>query len=174
MPDPFQPARIIETLHRFNVRYILIGGLAAAIHGSPATTNDADVCPDRSFENLDALARALREMDARIRTDAVEGSLAFACDAEFLARMDLAVNLTTRYGDFDISYRPAAFTGGYPDLLPHAVTFDIDGVTVLVASLNDIIASKRSADRPKDHATLPILEALRDEIAYREQAQDGR
>lgn len=113
-------------------------------------------------------------MNARIRTDAVEGGLAFACDAEFLARMDLAMNLTTKFGDVDISCRPAACTGGYPDLLPHAVTFDIDGVTVLVASLNDIIASKRSADRPKDHATLPILEALRDEIAYREQTQDRR
>ncbi len=174
MPEPFQPARIIETLHRFNVRYVLIGGLAAAIHGSPATTNDADVCPDRNANNLDALAQALRAMDARIRTDAVEGGLAFTCDAEFLTRIDLAVNLTTKFGDFDISYHPAAFTGGYPDLLPHAVTFDIDGVTVLVASLNDIIASKRSADRPKDHATLPILEALRDEIAYREQTEGGR
>lgn len=168
MPEPFQPSRIVETLHRYDVRYVLIGGLAAAIHGSPATTNDADICPDRGFDNLVALASALREMEARIRTDAVEGGLPFACDAEFLARMDVAVNLTTKYGDFDISYRPAAFNAGYPDLLPHAVAFDIDGVGVLVASLADIIKSKRTADRPKDHATLPILEALQDEIADRE------
>ena len=168
MPEPFQPMRIVETLHRYGVRYVLIGGLAAAIHGSPATTNDADICPDRSFENLDALARALREMEARIRNDAVEGGLPFACDAEFLVGMNVAVNLTTKYGDFDISYRPAAFTAGYQDLVPHAVSFDFDGVTVLVASLADIIKSKRTADRPKDHATLPILEALQEEIGYRE------
>jgi hypothetical protein len=170
MPEPFQPSRIIEALHRHDVRYILIGGLAAAIHGSPATTNDADICPDRGFDNLQALARALQEMDARIRTDAVDDGLPFACDAEFLSRMDVAVNLITRFGDFDISSRPAAFSGGYAELLPNAVRFDLDGIEVLVASLRDIITSKRTADRPKDHATLPILEALQDEIAYREAA----
>lgn len=167
MPEPFQPSQIIAALDRHHVRYVLIGGLAAAIHGSPATTNDADICPDRSFANLEALALALRDMNARIRTDAVEGGLAFACDAEFLTRMDVAVNLTTTYGDFDISYRPAEFPNGYSDLVEHAVTFDIDGIEVPVASLDDIIRSKRSANRPKDHATLPILEALRDEIAER-------
>jgi hypothetical protein len=168
MPETFQPTKIIETLQRHDVRYVLIGGLAAAIHGSPATTNDADVCPDRALDNLSALAAALREMHARIRTHAVEEGLAFACDGEFLLRMDTAVNLVTDYGDFDISYRPPAFPGGYQDLVPNAIAYDIDGVTVRVAALDDIITSKRTADRPKDHLTLPILEALRDEIALQE------
>jgi hypothetical protein len=45
-----------------------------------------------------------------------------------------------------------------------ATEFDIDGSTILVASLDDIIRSKEAADRAKDHATLPLLHALRDEI----------
>jgi hypothetical protein len=170
---PFQPVRIITTLEQHEVAYVLIGGLAAALHGSPAATNDADICPDRSIENLRRLASALVAMGARIRTDAVPEGLAFACNEVFLSRVDTAVNLTTDYGDFDISYHPAAFPNGYPDLLPHAVEYDIDGLRVKVASLADIIRSKEAANRPKDHATLPILKALEDEIADLENEARG-
>ena len=168
MGEIFQPSAIIATLARHRVRYVLVGGLAAAIHGSPTTTTDADLCPDRSASNLIALAAALREMDARIRTDAVDGGLPFACDAEFLARMDVTLNLVTKFGDVDLTLRPAAFHNGFDDLLPRAVEVSVDGGTVMLASLDDIITSKRAANRPKDRAVLPILEALRDEIEDRE------
>ena len=167
MAEPFSPADIIACLARHQVDYVLIGGLAGGFHGSPAMTNDADICPSRDHENLERLAAALREMDARIRAAGVE-PFKFACDATFLALMDVALNLTTRWGDFDISYHPAGSPNGYADLIPHAVAYDIDGATVMVASLADIIRSKRQAGRPKDHLTLPILEALQDEIADRE------
>ena len=166
MPNPLQPEELLGALGRHGVDYVLIGGLAASLHGSSALTNDADICPDPGTSNLDRLATALRDMDARIRTDAEPDGLPFACDAEFLRRTRLA-NLTTRFGDFDIAFEPAG-TGGYQDLVARAVDFDIDGVTVRVAALSDIIRSKEAANRPKDHATLPILYALQDEIAERE------
>lgn len=167
MPEPLQPEAIVRTLAQHKVDYVLIGGLAAVLHGSPAMTNDADICPDPSLDNLRRLAAALRDMDARIRSDVVPDGLKFAVDEHLLSKMPM-INCTTRYGDFDISTRPAAFTGGYADLLPHAVEFDVNGARVKVAALVDIIRSKEAANRAKDHATLPLLYALQDELAQRQ------
>ena len=82
------------------------------LHGSPAMTNDADICPDRSPENLERLAAALRAMHARIRTESEPDGLTFACDAVFLSRIDTTLNLVTDFGYFDLAFSPAAFTGG--------------------------------------------------------------
>jgi len=163
VPEPLQPQELFDTLARHHVDYVLIGGLAATLHGSSALTNDADICPDSSPENLRRLAAALEDMKARIRTDAQPGGVAVTADADFLRRVRL-VNLTTRYGDFDIAFEPGG-SDGYQDLTERAVDVAIDGITVRVASLADIIRSKEAADRPKDRATLPVLYALQDEIA---------
>jgi hypothetical protein len=91
----FQPEEILRTLERYRVRYVLIGGVAATLHGSPLPTRDADLCPSREDENLDRLAAALRDMGSRIRTpDAPEG-VPFACDAAFLRQMKKMLNLRT-------------------------------------------------------------------------------
>ena len=163
MPAPFDPARMLDTLHQHGVDHVLIGGLAGALHGSPAATNDADICPARTPDNLGRLAAALDELDARIRTDSEPDGLAFDRSAEFLADIEL-INTTTAAGDLDISFVPTG-TGGYDDLAERAVGFDIGTTRVLVASLDDVIHSKRTAGRPKDLATLPVLEALRDELS---------
>lgn len=165
MPEQFRPRELLAMLAGHEVEYILIGGLAATLHGSSALTNDADVCPLRTTENLEHLASALREVHARIRTTAEPEGLPFACDAVFLARMDTTLNLMTDFGYFDLAFRPAAFPDGYPELVTHAVEMKVAGTMIKVASLADIIRSKEAANRPKDHATLPILQALQDEIA---------
>jgi hypothetical protein len=173
MPDQLRARELLGTLVEHGVDFVLIGGLAAVLHGSPAMTNDADICPSRSAENLERLADALRSMHARIRTESEPDGLAFACDAVFLSRIDVALNLVTDFGYFDLAFVPAAFTGGYPELLPHSVEYDLDGLRVRVASLGDIIRSKEAANRPKDHATLPVLKALQDEIAKRERDESS-
>jgi hypothetical protein len=166
VPEPLQPQELFDTLARHQVAYVLIGGLAATLHGSSALTNDADICPDPSRENLERLADGLRDMDARIRSESESDGVAFSLDADFLGRMNI-VNLTTRFGDFDIAFRPAG-SRGYDDLVQRATEVAIDGTIVPVASLVDIIRSKEVANRPKDRATLPILYALQDEIAKRD------
>jgi hypothetical protein len=80
--------RLFATLHRHKVVYVLIGGLAAVFHGSPFSTEDADITPDTDGANLIRLAAALRELNARIRTEAVPEGLPFACDAQALAIED--------------------------------------------------------------------------------------
>jgi hypothetical protein len=165
VPEALRPQELLEVLARHRVAYVLIGGLAATLHGSSALTNDADICPDPSPENLERLAAALRDMDARVRTDASPDGVGVSLDAAFLGRMNL-LNLTTRFGDFDIAFQPAG-SRGYEDLVGGASDVAIDGTIVPVASLADIIRSKEAANRPKDRATLPVLYALQDEIARR-------
>jgi hypothetical protein len=150
---------MLRTLERHRVRYLLIGGLAATLHGSPLRTGDADICPARDPENLERLAAALRELQARICAADTAAGVAFACDARFLAQVEI-VNLTTIYGDLDIAFRPHGTTG-YDDLVPSSVRYDLEGLIVPVASLDDVIRSKRAAGRPKDQAALPTLETLR-------------
>jgi hypothetical protein len=154
----FQPRVVVDTLNRNGVRYVLIGGVAATLHGSPLRTGDTDVCPDVRPDNLERLAAALRVLHARIRTEGVEGGLPFSCDAAFLSRVAL-LNLETDAGDVDVSFTPSG-TSGYDDLALHAAAFDLDGVVAPTAALLDIIRSKAAANRPKDQASLPVLEEL--------------
>ncbi len=83
--SPLRADEIFACLDRHSVRYVLIGGLAAVLHGSPLTTLDADICPDREAGNLERLAAALQEMDARIRTPDSETGVPFPRAAGFLA-----------------------------------------------------------------------------------------
>jgi hypothetical protein len=167
VPEALQPEELIDVLARHHVDYVLIGGLAATLHGSSALTNDADICPSPSPENLERLAAALLDMDARIRSDTDPEGVPFTADADFLRHMNL-VNLTTQFGDFDVAFQPAG-SHGYDDLVQRASEIAIDGTVVPVASLADIIRSKEVANRPKDRATLPVLYALQDEIAKRDE-----
>lgn len=154
----FQPRLVVDTLNRHGVRYVLIGGVAATLHGSPLRTGDTDICPDGRSDNLEKLASALRDLQARVRTEGVEGGLPFSCDAAFLSRVAL-LNLETEAGDLDLSFVPAG-TRGYDDLIAHVAQFDLDGVVAPTAALLDIIRSKTAANRPKDLGSLPVLEEL--------------
>jgi hypothetical protein len=162
----FEPARVLEELERSGVRYVVIGGMAATVRGSPTLTGDVDVCPAKTPDNLERLARALRALGARIRTEGEPEGLPFACDAAFFANVALA-NLSTKYGDLDISFQPSG-TGGFDDLAVNAEVLEIaDGVHAPIAALADVIRSKTAADRPKDRAVLPALRTLLAEIERR-------
>lgn len=157
---------IFQCLGRHGVRYVVIGGIAGILHGSPQVTFDTDICPERSSPNLDRLAAALREMGARIRTSDVPGGLPFACDAAFLSRVEM-LNLVTGFGDLDLSFQPSG-TRGFEDLDARAEVVEITGALVHVASLEDVIRSKEAAGRPKDQRALPVLRQLLDEIRARD------
>jgi hypothetical protein len=161
MADSFRPAEILAVLERHGVEFVIIGGLAAALHGSPFVTTDIDVTPRRARKNLERLSAALKELDARIRTEAVPEGVPFDHDASSLTAVSL-LNLTTRFGDLDISIEPVG-TSGYEDLARDAKPFDLSGVRVLVASLADVVRSKEAAGREKDRLVLPTLRRLLEE-----------
>jgi hypothetical protein len=162
VPAPLDPICLFAVLAEHRVEYVLVGGMAAVLHGSPTFTGDADIVPSPTPDNLVRLSAALSDLNARIRSLADPDGIAFDPHPELLASMAM-LNLTTRCGDLDLTFTPAG-TGGYDDVVEGAIVFDVDGTRVPVASLDDVIHSKRMADRPKDRAVLPVLEALRDEI----------
>ena len=158
-PD-FRPEELIRRLGRHDVRYILIGGLAAITHGAGVVTQDVDICYSRDLENLERLADALREVHADLR--GAEPGIPFRLDAKGLARGD-SFTFTTDVGWVDILASPSGVTG-YDELVRTADAYTLFGHRVLVASLDDLIRMKRAAGRPKDLIAMEELGALRDEI----------
>lgn len=157
----FDPEEIFAVFDRHGVRYVLIGGMAAALHGADHVTTDVDVSPAIDTANLERLAAALRDLDARIRVEGEPDGVPFDAAADLLARAQI-LNLTTRAGDLDISTLPSG-TQGYDDLRRDAVTVEIHGTPVTVASLADVIRSKEAAGRARDLAVLPLLRRLLEE-----------
>jgi len=157
----FDPVSICRILNEEQVDYVVVGGFASVILGSPLPTEDVDVLPERSRDNLARLATALRRMNAMIRT--AGESVPAVLDAEFLANMPVMLNLITDFGILDLTFEPSGSRHGYADWSADASSEEIaDGLVVHVASLDAIIDSKKAADRAKDHRALPYLESLRE------------
>jgi len=161
--SPFDPILALRVLVSHRVDFVVIGGLAARLRGSPTVTNDLDISYRRGRENLDRLAAALRELDAHLR-DAPR-SLPFIVDAKTIAAGD-HFTLETRAGNLDLIGSPAG-TAGYDELERLAEKMSIEGMDIPVASLEDLITMKRAVGRPKDRVEVEILTALQDEIAAR-------
>jgi hypothetical protein len=159
----FDPLSALRTFARHRVRCVLVGGFGARLHGSPTLTNDLDLCHDREPANLERLAAALTELHARLR-GAPDG-LPFQLDAETLAK---GGNFTfvTDAGGVDILADPSGVRG-YDELERTAVAMDLDGLTVRVASIDDLIRMKQASARPKDLIEVEVLGALRDEVDAR-------
>lgn len=92
----------------------------------------------------------------RIRTDTVPGGPPFDHNGASLAAAS-EWNLICADGEFDLSFAPAAFAGGYAELEPRAHRMSVNGVEMLIADLGDVIRSKEAAGRPRDLRVLPIL-----------------
>ena len=156
-------AGIVQVLNRHGVRYVVIGAFAAIAQRAPIpATRDIDLTPDVGLDNLARLSAALRELKARIRTETVPEGLPFDHDGASLGGAAVW-NLICRYGEFDLSLRPSGFSKGYRQLARRAHRVRVEGIEVSIADLDDIIASKEAAGRPKDLQVLPIL--------YRHRAQ---
>lgn len=156
---PFDPERLIRALSRHRVRFVLIGALAARLYGFPRLTADADITPASDRPNLDRLAAALKDLDAKVYTESVPEGLAFDRSAAALGRAK-TWNLVTGAGRLDIAFVPAG-TKGYEDLARGAERFEAFGVHFLAASLEDIIRSKEATGRAQDEDDVIILRALK-------------
>lgn len=150
---------LIRVLSAAGVEFIVIGGVAATIHGSAHITVDLDVLYRRTPENLERLAAALQPVHPYLR-GAVEG-LPFRLDVATIAR-GLNFTLATTLGDLDLLGEVAG-GGTYDRLLPEAETTTLEGLEFHCVSLRRLIALKRAAGRPKDLTIIAELEALLEE-----------
>ncbi len=155
----FDPRELLATLVRHGVRFVLIGGLAGRLWGSPTVTNDLDICYARHPENLERLAAALQDLDARLR--GVPADVPFQLDTETLAGGD-HFTFVTRAGNLDCLGFPAG-SGGHDRLRATATRMDLGGMQVAVADLRDLIRMKQAAARPKDLIAVEVLKAVLDE-----------
>lgn len=155
--QPLDPdfARVLEALVAQDVRFVLIGGLAMIVHGTAHITEDLDVVYARDTENLEAVVRAIRPLKPRLR-GAPEG-LPFLFDAKTL-RMGSNFTLVTEAGDLDLL--GDAGVGSFDDLWNRAEVFELEGQSVRVAAIEDLIRMKKHANRAKDQPHLMALEAL--------------
>jgi hypothetical protein len=154
----FQPERMFQILEEHGVRFVLVGGFAAVIHGSPYVTTDVDLVPESTIENIRRLSAALRAMNARVWTASEPDGIPFDHDAASIADVRIW-NLVTDLGRLDITFEPSG-TSGYEDLARGATRLEISGTHVDVAALADIIRSKEAAGRDKDRLVLPVLRRL--------------
>jgi hypothetical protein len=160
--------RLVEVFDRHGVEYLIVGGVAARAYGASRTTKDFDCLVRRARENLDRLATAMRELNARLRieglSDAEAAQLPMQIDAVALNAIEIST-WRTDAGDLDVLVDIPGRDGRrrqYEDLAANARALDYAGMSVRVAGLADIIASKEWANRPKDREALPELYELRD------------
>lgn len=88
--------------------------------------------------------------------DALPEGLPFDTSAAALKGITM-LNLRSQFGDLDLAFSPAGFPDGYTDLIGRAREHVVDGLTIRVAALDDVITSKATANRPKDQDALPEL-----------------
>ncbi len=154
----------IETLVAAEVRFVVIGGVAANLHGSARATFDLDICYDPAMKNRERLAAVLKCWNAYLRC--VEPGLPFTMDARTLAASHV-LTLTTALGDLDV-LDSVTGVGDFSDVLAHSVQMEIGCTRFQVLDLPALVAAKRAAGRPRDRNQLPELEAL---LEIRERGQ---
>ena len=154
------PLRLLGE-HRVNC--VIVGGVAAAIHGSLLLTNDLDVCYARDPTNLQQLATALQSVNARLRN--VPEGIPFILDAETLKR-GLNFTFTTDIGDLDFLGEVRGI-GHYEDVLADSMTVELFDYRFAVIDIGKLIIAKRAAGRPKDLIAVPELEAIQEAQALK-------
>ena len=147
--------RIIGTLRRHRVRFVLVGGVAAVIEGAPITTFDLDIVHDRARRNVRQLRAALLELGARYR---LRRDIRLSPTEDALAGPGHHL-LITHHGPLDVL---GAIGKGrdFRALAAHARRRKLAGAFVLVLDLPTQIAIKREVGHAKDHAMLPLLEEV--------------
>lgn len=159
----------LRLLAEHKVDCVIVGGIAALIHGSLLLTNDVDVCYARDPENLKRLAGALQSVHARLRNDP-EG-LPFILDAETLKR-GLNFAFTTDVGDLDFLGEVRG-VGHYEEVLAGSITAELFGYRFAVIDIGKLVIAKRAAGRPKDLIALPELEAIQEAQAIQTKQQES-
>lgn len=152
--------QLVALLHRLTaagVDFVVIGGVAVAVQGYGRSTKDLDITYATNGANLERLGAALIELEARLR--GVADDVPFVPDAPTLRRIAI-LTLDTADGPLDLLVRPDG-AAPYERLRERADVIDLDGATIHVVSIDDLLAMKRAAGRPQDLADIDALETVK-------------
>jgi predicted nucleotidyltransferase len=150
-------AETIRCFHEAGIRFVIIGGVALGLHGSNYVTEDVDFAYAVEAENVERLAAFLPTIHATVLGRPAHDN--FVITPRTLQRVRF-INLRTDLGEVDVM-REVPGVESFEGLWERAVPMDLGGFAVHVASLDDLIAMKRAANRPKDQAHIYELLALK-------------
>ncbi|MEP7213127.1 MAG: hypothetical protein ABI791_08635 [Acidobacteriota bacterium] len=152
--------KAITSLAANNVDYVIVGGVAIALHSSGYITRDLDFCYSREKSNIQRLVAALSPFDPKPRD--WPDNLPYFFDVSTL-RNGTNFTFETAIGDIDLLGEVKGI-GDYSNAIARSVVYTLYGVEVNAFDLDALIESKTAADRPKDHLVLPELLALREAL----------
>jgi hypothetical protein len=163
--SPLDVSELFSVLAQYRVDYLVIGGVAAQVHGRRRTTKDLDVTPAPDPENLARLHAALVALDAH---PAELGPGAPTPTVEQLPSAPVVVPLNTRHGELHVLNEvPGA--RAYDEMRARALTIDLDGIAIQVVGVDDLIRMKQTAGRPSDIEDIAAIAA----VARRERPDAG-
>ena len=141
---------MIECLQREGVEFMLVGGYAVALHGWPRMTFDIDFWIMANPQNAAAVIRALKAFGAPLM-DLKE---------EDFHKPGMVFQIGTEPQRIDIL---SAISGvAYEEAASRAVRMEVDGLSLKVIALDDLITNKRASGRPKDMVDAMTLEKMRE------------
>ena len=151
--------RLLGVLSTSGVDFVIVGGVAATIHGSARLTSDLDVVYSRERENIARLVTSLRPLDPYLR--GAPPGLPFHFDEKTVAA-GLNFTLTTDAGALDLLGEMTG-VGSFGDLKGHTIDVTLYGMQFRCVDLDTLIRAKRAAGRARDLETVAELEAIREE-----------
>ena len=153
----FRPTELLRALVVRGVDFVVVGGVAMIGHGSSRPTYDVDICYATDSANLEGSPTCWSGSGRELR--GIHEEVPFVPDARTLRQASI-LTLTTPEGEIDLLVGPAG-APAYAELRHRARRITLDGIAVLIASLDDLESMKRAAGRPKDLLDLEEIAAIR-------------
>ena len=158
---------VLQTLSQENIDFIIVGGVAARLHGSTRLTHDLDIVPRLEAESWRKLIHVISQLNTQPRIPETVERIA---DVEnirqwMVEKHMLAVNFRSPTADVEIDL-VISESDRFDELLSRASTVTFDGQIFHVASIDDLIEMKKKAGRDRDITDIAILKAIKE---HREQ-----
>lgn len=151
---------LLKILLNHNIDFVVIGGLAAILHGSSVVTQDIDICTPLSAENIDKIRNCLREYHPFHRMTSPKLS--------FMKIPEKGKSLKNLYLETDIGtldmLTEVTGLGNFKEVQKHAIEVEIFDQKCKVLSIDALLEAKQRMGRDKDKAVIKELNVIREKI----------